>query len=143
MATSSAAPDNRRPARDPHGLPPHVAGEAAQENARHGEPPRRAEIGMFGRHRNTRQTVRISVAARPAEECSEQLAGQPQDKHPDGYDERRTEQHPAHDVDIARDIGGICGHDENENGGNDLHGETLPEHKWRHEARPGRPRPAL
>lgn len=62
---------------------------------------------MCGRHRNRRQTVRISVAACPAEERSKQLARQPQDKHPDGNDERRTEQHPAHGVDIAFDIGGM------------------------------------
>jgi hypothetical protein len=32
-----------------------------------------------------------SVAARPAEERSELLTGQPQDKYPNWYDERRTD----------------------------------------------------
>lgn len=36
MVASPAAPDTRRPARNPRGLNHPVAGEAAQENARPG-----------------------------------------------------------------------------------------------------------
>lgn len=85
--------------------------------------PRRAGIGIVGRHRDRRRTVRLSIAARPAKERSEQLARQPQDECPDGYDERRTEQHPAHGVDITRDIGSECGHGDEKNGGDDVNGK--------------------